>query len=230
MKTEERAVSYEGQFGLMPEIMSSPEILSGGGGGAAASYHPGFGPNNNPSMVPSSAACKQEMNLDSSYNGVPAAACHDSFNALHLAQLTGMQHKLESSCNHVAAAMPLTNSSGFQAGLVGRGRRDTMGFFSEQYAALQETNHDSPGSCLFGPDAAARCNDNPEEGFLAYDVFQRIPTTTRAGADQSQQLAAAGVVDAAHQLRFQLKRQHSDHLFPSNCELNLWNFNQLCQK
>ncbi|CAK9875381.1 unnamed protein product [Sphagnum jensenii] len=57
MKTEERAVSYEGQFGLMPEIMSSPEILSGGGG-AAASYHPGFGPNNNPSMVPSSAAYK----------------------------------------------------------------------------------------------------------------------------------------------------------------------------
>ncbi|CAM6045951.1 unnamed protein product [Sphagnum compactum] len=86
MKTEERAVSYEGQFGMMPEIMSSPEILSGGGG-AAASYHPGFGPNNNPSMVPSSAACKQEMNLDSSYNAVPAAACHDSFNALHLAQL-----------------------------------------------------------------------------------------------------------------------------------------------
>jgi hypothetical protein len=243
MKTEERAVSYEGQFGLMPEIMSSPEILSGGGGGAAASYHPGFGPNNNPSMVPSSPACKQEMNLESSYNAVPAAACHDSFNALHLAQLAGMQHKLESSCNHVAAAMPLMNSSGFQAGLVGRGRRDTMGFFSEQYAALQETNHDSPGSCLFGPDAGARCNDNPEEGFLAYDdwgtlcdgkggkdVFQRISTTTRAGADQSQQLAAAGVVDAAHQLRFQLKRQHSDHLFSSNCELDLWNFNQLCQK
>ncbi|KAH9548372.1 hypothetical protein CY35_11G085400 [Sphagnum magellanicum] len=248
MKTscsDERAVSFEGQFGLMPEnIMSSPEILSG-----SASYNPG-------SLLdfPAAATCKQEINLDTYNNVVVPSAYHsDPFNA-QLAQLA--MNKLD-CCNHPAMQQPaheLSSGSFHEGQLVGRDiscrTRDTTGsFFTEQYAAttLENDHHvDSPASSCFFPEAA-HCSSthcNPEEGFLAayddswattlyeskagYKDLLRFPTSTTA-----VRAAAAGAADQSLgdvHILFQLRRQqHSDLIFPSSCveQLDTWNFNQM---
>ncbi len=249
MKTscsDERAVSFEGQFGLMPEnIMSSPEILSG-----SVSYNPG-------SLLDfpaAAAACKQEINLDTYNNVVVPSAYHsDPFNA-QLAQLA--MNKLD-CCNHAAMQQPaheLSSGSFHEGQLVGRDiscrSRDTTGsFFTEQYAAttLENDHHvDSPASTCFFPEAA-HCSSshcNPEEGFLAayddswattlyeskagYKDLLRFPTSTAA-----VRAAAAGAADQSLgdvHILFQLRRQqHSDLIFPSSCveQLDNWNFNQI---
>ncbi|KAH9538895.1 hypothetical protein CY35_15G031800 [Sphagnum magellanicum] len=207
MKSDERAASFEGQFGMMPEIMSSPEILSGAG----SSYPVP----NNPLVH-----CKQETNLVTSYN----VSCHDSFNA-HLAQLAGMS-QLEAG-NH---AMPLS-AAGFKGLVQGRNvtRKDTGGFFSEQYAL--ENDHNSPSFFT----AAARCNENnnPAEdtGLPALDDWGTLCESTAGKADLRFPTTARGDQSLGDvHILLQLKRQISD-LYSSNCEqLDPWNFNQMYQK
>ncbi len=207
MKSDERAASFEGQCGMMPEIMSSPEILSGAG----SSYPVP----NNPLVH-----CKQETNLVTSYN----VSCHDSFNA-HLAQLAGMS-QLEAG-NH---AMPLS-SAGFKGLVQGRNvtRKDTGGFFSEQYAL--ENDHNSPSFFT----AAARCNENnnPAEdtGLPALDDWGTLCESTAGKADLRFPTTEKGDQSLGDvHILLQLKRQISD-LYSSNCEqLDPWNFNQMYQK
>jgi hypothetical protein len=235
--TEERAVSFEGssQFGLsMPlensNIMGreSPEILSEAAAphGSASCCYPA-------ALVP----CKQEIITQLMDNS--CSSYDDPFNnapPLHqMAQQLGMHNKLQQSNNNGSCRKHL----------------DTGSFFStEQYYALENDHNFSPCTSLFASSDATRCNDNIPgvlSGFPALDDWAgvyhestgmrstaaaaaadsfRLPaaatTTARAAAADQSLMGGAGDIH----ILLQLKRQNSD-LFPSSCDFDLWNFNQM---
>ncbi len=235
--TEERAVSFEGssQFGLsMPlensNIMGreSPEILS-----EAAAHHGSASCCYPAALVP----CKQEIITQLMDNS--CSSYDDPFNnapPLHqMAQQLGMHNKLQQSNNNGSCRKLL----------------DTGSFFSaEQYYALENDHNFSPCTGLFASSDAARCNDNIPgvlSGFPALDDWAGVyhestgmrstgaaaaadsfrspaaaTTTARAAAADQSLMGGAGDIH----ILLQLKRQNSD-LFPSSCEFDLWNFNQM---